>query len=646
MSCLPARRCASVPRVRRRSLRATKRAWASLAAVCVGLHPSAARAADAEVHASSVTFDAGRGELLLEGDVRVDSPPFHLRSHRVSLRRVGGGPLDVKGEGTLAFCPCLGAPLSVTFQGAKVAPPADLFLERPTLALYGLPVLWLPAFWLRAPSRPGLPPPVLAYRGSDGLYGGLGGHLPWHRASGEIGALDLRLGGYTRGGGVVDARLLSPTSQTHVRVDHLTRTGLSVDARGFGAGALAPVSWDLDLLRGDRALVATTRLDDAARPWDRASIEATWAPGWGRVTGGAESALPRGGSIDSLGATGPVVGFGARGVSAGGAAQGWIDAAARSLSTTGEASGVVHVARARGGAELVGTLGAIAGKVGATAEATGTHGPGLGPQRDSLGLLAALVRARAGVPLARRFGDRNGGLVHTVEPLVTAAAGGLSGRPALGITPLSGDVPEARSAAVAAGVRTALGPVASRSALSLELTAGALTARDRPTAGAQGRLAARSRWAAASAQGGWLAGDATGLPSAAFAEARARVGPEDGVRVQGRVVYGSTVDATGAARLADGGADTPGPWLTSAGTSVGGRGTVPVARRVSVSGGADGAVLTSRSPTLLGAFGALELRDACQCLLVRAVGSGRLGRPGVDVWLSLEVLTDRGAPPK
>ncbi len=309
MSCLPARRCASVPRVRRRSLRATKRAWASLAAVCVGLHPSAARAADAEVHASSVTFDAGRGELLLEGDVRVDSPPFHLRSHRVSLRRVGGGPLDVKGEGTLAFCPCLGAPLSVTFQGAKVAPPADLFLERPTLALYGLPVLWLPAFWLRAPSRPGLLPPDLAYRGSDGLYGGLGGHLPWHRASGEIGALDLRLGGYTRGGGVVDARLLSPTSQTHVRVDHLTRTGLSVDARGFGAGALAPVSWDLDLLRGDRALVATTRLDDAARPWDRASIEATWAPGWGRVTGGAESALPRGGSIDSLGATGPVVGL-------------------------------------------------------------------------------------------------------------------------------------------------------------------------------------------------------------------------------------------------------------------------------------------------------------------------------------------------
>jgi len=44
---------------------------------------------------------------------------------------------------------------------------------------------------------------------------------------------------------------------------------------------------------------------------------------------------------------------------------------------------------------------------------------------------------------------------------------------------------------------------------------------------------------------------------------------------------------------------------------------------------------------LRAAYGALELRDACECLLIRAVGSGRLGRPGVDVWLTLEVLTDR-----
>lgn len=634
MSRLPAR--LRVFCLRRRSVSA----WASLVAVCVGLYPSAAWAADAEVHASSVTFDAGRGELLLEGDVRVDSPPFHLRSRRVSLRRVGGGPLDVKGEGTLAFCPCLGAPLSVTFQGAKVAPPADLFLERPTLALYGVPVLWLPAFWLRAPTRAGLLPPDLAYRGNDGLYVGLGGHLPWRRASGAEGALDLRLGGYTRGGGVVDARLLTPTTQTHVRLDHLARTGLFVDARGVGAGALAPLSWDVDLLRGDRALVATTRLDDAARPWDRAAVEATWAPGWGRVTGGAESALRRGDAVDSLGATGPVVGFGARGASADGAVQGWVDAAARSLSTTGEGSGVVHLGRARGGAELVGALGALAAKVGAAAEAMGSYGPGLGPQREGVGLFAALARARVGVPLARRFGAR-GEVAHTVEPLATSVVGGLAGRPVLGLAPLSGDVPEAVSGAVAAGVKTAVGPVVGRSALSLELTAGALSLRDRPTAGAQGRLAARARWAAVSAQAGWLAEDASGRVDAAFAEARGRLGPEDGVRVQARVGYGSTADATAAARLADGGADTPAPLLAAPGTSVGGRGVVPVARRVSVSGGAEGAALVTSAPTLLGAYGALELRDACECLLIRAVGSGRLGRPGVDVWLTLEVLTDR-----
>lgn len=610
---------------------------------CVWLTPRGAAASDAEVHATSVTFDAGRGEVLLEGDVRVDSPPFHLRSQRVSLRRVGGGPLEVKGEGTLAFCPCLGAPLAVTFQGAKVAPPGDLFLERPTLALFGVPVLWLPAFWLRAPSRAGLLPPDLAYRGSDGLYAGLGGHLPWRRASGKgegEGALDLRLGGYTRGGGVVDGRLYSPTTQTHLRVDHLARTGLLVDARGFGGGTFSPLSWDVDLLRGDRAVAATTRLEDAARPWDRAAVEATWAPGWGRLTGGAQSALRRGDGVDSLGATGPSVGLGARGVSAEGGAQAWLDASATSLSTTGVGSGVVHYGRARAGTELVGALGPIAGKAGAKLEATGASGPGLGEQRAGAGQVAALARVRLGVPLARRFGER-GGLVHTIEPLATGAFGAQAGRPGLGLVALSGDVPDARSFAVAAGVRSALGPVASRSAGSLELTGGGLSVRERLLPGAQARLTVRASWAALSAQGGWLAEDAAGQPGAVFAEAHGRVGAEDGVRVHARVAHGSTSDASAATRLSDGGADTPAPLLTRAGTSVGGRGVLPVARRVSLSGGAEGSV--APTPTLLGAYGAVELRDACECLLVRAVGSGRLGRPGVDVWLTLEVLTDRAA---
>ena len=213
--------------------------------------------------------------MVLEGDVRVDSPPFHLRSEHVRLRRSGGGPLELEGEGTLGFCPCLGTPLAVTFQGAKIAPPGDLFLERPVLSFFGVPVLWLPAFWLRAPSRPGLLPPDLAYRATDGLYTGFGGHLPWHAGQS---ALDLRGGVYTRGGGTVDARFFGPTSRTHVRLDHLQTTGVFVDARGYQASQ-APtsteLSWDVDAVRGSRALAATTRLDEAAKPWDRAAAEGT-----------------------------------------------------------------------------------------------------------------------------------------------------------------------------------------------------------------------------------------------------------------------------------------------------------------------------------------------------------------------------------
>ena len=43
----------------------------------------------------------------------------------------------------------------------------------------------------------------------------------------------------------------------------------------------------------------------------------------------------------------------------------------------------------------------------------------------------------------------------------------------------------------------------------------------------------------------------------------------------------------------------------------------------------------------LAARGGIELRDKCGCLTVRAMGSHRIGRTGVDVWLSLDFAADR-----
>ena len=69
--------------------------------------------------------------------------------------------LEMTGDARVAFCPCLGTPLAIHVAGATVAPPGDLFLERPTLEVFGLPVLYLPKFWLRSPTRVGVLPPTI-----------------------------------------------------------------------------------------------------------------------------------------------------------------------------------------------------------------------------------------------------------------------------------------------------------------------------------------------------------------------------------------------------------------------------------------------------------------------------------------------------
>ncbi len=114
-----------------------------------------------DVHASDVEIDARTREAVLKGDVRVDAPPFHLRSDELRLRRSWRGAIDVEGAGRLTFCPCLGSPLAVRFEEATVAPPGDLILRSPSLEILGAPVLWLPYFWLRSPEKLGLLPPDL-----------------------------------------------------------------------------------------------------------------------------------------------------------------------------------------------------------------------------------------------------------------------------------------------------------------------------------------------------------------------------------------------------------------------------------------------------------------------------------------------------
>ncbi|HTB73973.1 MAG TPA: hypothetical protein VK762_12050, partial [Polyangiaceae bacterium] len=100
--------------------------------------------------ADELRLDTRSQALDATGNVRVDEPPFHLNSDYLQLRRVPIG-VELDGEGKLVFCPCLGAPLAVRFTGATVAPPHDLILRNPVLEVFGVPVAWAPAFWLRSP---------------------------------------------------------------------------------------------------------------------------------------------------------------------------------------------------------------------------------------------------------------------------------------------------------------------------------------------------------------------------------------------------------------------------------------------------------------------------------------------------------------
>ena len=269
--------------------------------------------------AETVSFDARARSLELSGNVRVDSPPFHLRSQRITLSRTRYG-IEADGKGRLAFCPCLGTPITIEFEKAIVAPPGELILKDPKLEIYGVPVMYLPWFWMRSDEKVGLLPPDIAYRGQDGVFAGGGVHLPW-KERGAREALDLRGGAYLNGGFVADVRLRTPVGRTKIRFDRLPGArapvlpassaasnaddGLAVDARGATHGDGTTIAWDADVIRGRRGVAATSELDAAAKPWDRASASGALRAGPIVAETGFRAVTRRGGDLVAVEASGP-----------------------------------------------------------------------------------------------------------------------------------------------------------------------------------------------------------------------------------------------------------------------------------------------------------------------------------------------------
>jgi hypothetical protein len=585
-----------------------------------------------EIRADSVQLDARAGQMEVSGDVAVDSPPFHLRSDRLRIWRSPRG-VRVEGDTRLAFCPCLGAPLTLELKGATVAPPGDLLLDRPRLELYSVPILWLPFLWLRAPDNVGLLPLDLAYRGADGVFLGAGVHMPWTKGDPRNG-LDLRAGGYVLGGVAVDAKLRTPHSMTDVRVDDLKgEVGFAVDARGAVTSG-PEVAWDVDAIRGTRGVVSTTDFDAASRVFDHAAAEATWRSGGWTVATGVLASNVRGTSAADLGAAGPVL-EARRGEALG--SIGAYDVRVEGGGVAGAARPTTSFARTGGGL-LVATR---AGSVRLAASARGVADVGASGSTDGADA-AGTLRAEASLPLglALASGDLHDPWVHVIEPHVAVSGLASRGDEVLGYLPSAGGV--AGLAWVAGGgVTTSLGQWGSRRAFSVSADAGALgqRAEDGPVLPVvRWRAQGSDPWVGLGAEGAHvLSKDSDGTEGSAVV-ARARVGRLDGLHVAALVAGRDGVDPIAARALTDAPLEPSSGLLAATGWTGGARLGVPLGPYVRTQAGAD-ADLTSRE--LLAVRGSVEFRDKCGCLAIRAIAAERLGRPGVDVWVTIDLVPSR-----
>ncbi len=616
--------------------------------------PAHAQTAAEARAASPVTFesdeielDAHSQALHASGHVRVDEPPFHLTSDALTLRRVPIGA-ELEGAGELAFCPCLGAPLAVRFTGATVAPPHDVILRDPVLEVFGVPVAWAPVFWLRSPGRFGLLAPDVAWRGADGLFAGSGIHVPWSQGD-VVRGVDLRAGGYASGGVAVDASLRTTASYTRVGWDRLhAEDGISIGAHGATAGASteaepgATAAWDVDALRGARAIQATTDVDAAARPFDRASAQAAWRPDGWMISSGVRTVALRGSDVLDLGVGGPVVAV--RRADALGDA-GTYDATFEGGQVFGGGPGATSFARAEGGALLATRLGAVGASLAVR---------GLGDIADDGTRSgwdgAAQARAAVTLPLAREYASGDGldanidanvdPWVHRTEPRLEAAVLAAHSDAVLVVPAGRGTlVPEGAGGAwvAAAGWSNAVGRVGSRTAAEVDAVAGAVGDQASVLPVLRGRASAGGPWLAIRADFARVlalsASSRAAQAGGAFIAA-ARFGPSSGLHLAVHAAERDGVDPIVARAAIDPPFESASGFLSTAGWTGGARVAVPIGSRITTRGGAD---VDLNARELVAAVGSLELHDPCNCVVVRASVAHRIGREGIDAWLSVDL---------
>jgi hypothetical protein len=608
--------------------------------------PALARAEDdkpeLQFSADEVQGDARMGELVLRGNVVVTYERFRLTSPELSLRRTARG-IEVRGPGEVVFCPCPYPPLTIAFEGGLVGPPADLVLRNPELRIGGATFFRVPWFWLRAPSRPGVLPPNLAWRGGDGLLVGGGVHIPWKDGA-EYDELDLTAGGYLKGGVDLTARLRTPRSTNRVRWDHLHQDLFGVDAHGSQPqGDTGAVAWDIDAVRGPRARSATLNLDEAARAYDRGAVEVTVRPIDGAILGaGVRGVASRGGWgpsdrpawLVAGGLPNDRVAWGPRASLGLGGALGSVGAWDHLLSlATLQDERPLNLLRTEGSAEVAARPAFLVVRAGVREAVTAAD------SSDVSGIDAVGTgRLEVAAPFVRDFpSDDDAPLVHVIEPRLRGALmsaktsgsyWGSTGRP---VALASGEV-----ATASGGLRSAWGRLLGHAGGSIEADAGAVGAVESgkivdPVPVARYRAAWSSRYFGLGAEGGArLRGE-----NGSVTVGRARIGEQDGWHLQVKTAGRKGVEPLLARALAAPGAQEPsGGWLSDEGWTGAAEiaGELTRSLRARVWAEED---LTAR--TLLEVRGTIGYAHPCRCVSVDGFAGKRLGREGVDVWISIDL---------
>lgn len=593
---------------------------------------------EATARADEVSFDARSQKLTLRGNVRVDASPFHLRAESIEAERTDHG-LEIVGDSRVAFCPCLGTPLAIHVAGATVAPPGDLFLDRPTLEVFGLPVLWLPKFWLRSPARVGLLPPTVAYRGDDGVLLGGGVHVPWSSRpeprrpwpdpeTPPDRVLSVRGAGYVKGGARTEATFQTDRSVSRATWDYLDEHGLALESRGSAALEPARVAWDVDALRGARAVRATSALAAAAAPYDRGAVEVSTSGSDLTAASAVRLASARGAAGATALAGGPDVTLRHSRSRGPVAYDATLDGGTYHLPVpTGEAARALSFARGEVGVDVSGALGwAVARASARGAAAAASDGQASGLDR------AIALRSEIGAPIGRALGGGPDPWLHRVEPSLAAGAIAASESGLFGPGFVRGAPVEGGAGVVDAGLATEIGRYSHRDGLAVEARAGGLLSRGEAIPALRGRATLGARLARLSLDGGAVA-RGQGASGGAALVARGRLGTDGGFALGARLAARAGLDPLAARALADPSSEPRVGFVAREGATAGLTLQAPIGGAL-LSGGLDADVTTG---ALVGARGGAVLRDGCGCIAVSALVTQRVGREGVDAMLVLDL---------